>query len=150
MWAVGVGRGGGGLAAKATPGVVAVGRAGEGADRMAVGIDAVDGKVKTDGWEVDSGLDYLDCARQMERLGVKIIIFTDIETDGMLSGPSFGRLQQLQKAVSCKLIASGGVSGNQDIVDLERMGVYGAIIGKAYYAGAIDLAQAVKDGGVQC
>ena len=121
-----------------------------GADRIAVGIDAWDGKVKTAGWEVDSGLDYLDFARDMERMGVKTIIFTDIETDGMLSGPSFDRLHQLQKAVSCHLIASGGVSCNQDIVDLERMGVYGAIIGKAYYAGAIDLAQAVKDGGVQC
>ena len=144
-----------GSAAVSNPELVAKAIATYGADRIAVGIDARDGKVrdgkvKTAGWEVDSGLDYLDFARQMERLGVKIIIFTDIETDGMLSGPSFGRLQQLQKAVSCKLIASGGVSCNQDIVDLERMGVYGAIIGKAYYAGAIDLAQAVKDGGVQC
>jgi len=121
-----------------------------GADRIAVGIDTRDGKVKTSGWEVDSGLDYLEFAKQMEKLGVKRIVFTDIETDGMLSGPSFGRLEQLQQTVSCDLIASGGVSCNQDIVDLERMGVYGAIIGKAYYAGAIDLAQAVKDGGSQC
>lgn len=121
-----------------------------GADRIAVGIDTRDGKVKTSGWEVDSGLDYLEFAKQMEKLGVKRIVFTDIETDGMLSGPSFGRLEQLQQTVSCDLIASGGVSCNQDIVDLERMGVYGAIIGKAYYAGAIDLAQAVKDGGAQC
>ena len=119
-------------------------------ERVAVGIDAMDGIVKTAGWEQSSGLNYLDFARSMEQLGVRTIIFTDIATDGMLSGPSFGRLQQLQKAVSCQLIASGGVSCNQDIVDLERMGVYGAIIGKAYYAGAIDLAQAVKDGGVQC
>ena len=139
-----------GSAAVSNPELVAQAIATYGADRIAVGIDARDGKVKTAGWEVDSGIDYLDFAKQMERLGVKIIIFTDIETDGMLSGPSFGRLQQLQKAVSCQLIASGGVSCNQDIVDLERLGVYGAIIGKAYYAGAIDLAQAVKDGGAQC
>lgn len=139
-----------GSAAVSNPELVAQAIATYGADRIAVGIDARDGKVKTAGWEVDSGIDYLDFAKQMERLGVKIIIFTDIETDGMLSGPSFGRLQQLQKAVSCQLIASGGVSCNQDIVDLERMGVYGAIIGKAYYVGAIDLAQAVKDGGAQC
>ena len=150
VFALGVTRAVIGSAAVSNPELVAKAIATYGADRIAVGIDARDGKVKTAGWEVDSGLDYLDFARQMERLGVKIIIFTDIETDGMLSGPSFGRLQQLQKAVSCKLIASGGVSCNQDIVDLERMGVYGAIIGKAYYAGAIDLAQAVKDGGVQC
>ena len=150
VFALGVTRAVIGSAAVSNPELVAQAIATYGADRIAVGIDARDGKVKTAGWEVDSGLDYLDFARQMERLGVKIIIFTDIETDGMLSGPSFDRLKQLQKAVSCKLIASGGVSCNQDIVDLERMGVYGAIIGKAYYAGAIDLAQAVKDGGVQC
>ena len=150
VFALGVTRAVIGSAAVSNPELVAQAIATYGADRIAVGIDARDGKVKTAGWEVDSGLDYLDFARQMERLGVKIIIFTDIETDGMLSGPSFDRLQQLQKAVSCKLIASGGVSCNQDIVDLERMRVYGAIIGKAYYAGVIDLAQAVKDGGVQC
>ena len=150
VFALGVTRAVIGSAAVSNPELVAQAIAAYGADRIAVGIDARDGKVKTAGWEVDSGLDYLDFARQMEGLGVKIIIFTDIETDGMLSGPSFDRLQQLQKAVSCQLIASGGVSCNQDIVDLEHMGVYGAIIGKAYYAGAIDLAQAVKDGGAQC
>lgn len=150
VFALGVTRAVIGSAAVSNPELVAQAIAAYGADRIAVGIDARDGKVKTAGWEVDSGLDYLDFARQMEGLGVKIIIFTDIETDGMLSGPSFDRLQQLQQAVSCQLIASGGVSCNQDIVDLEHMGVYGAIIGKAYYAGAIDLAQAVKDGGAQC
>ena len=150
VFALGVTRAVIGSAAVSNPELVAQAIAAYGADRIAVGIDARDGKVKTAGWEVDSGLDYLDFARQMEGLGVKIIIFTDIETDGMLSGPSFDRLQQLQKAVSCQLIASGGVSCNQDIVDLEHMGVHGAIIGKAYYAGAIDLAQAVKDGGAQC
>ena len=150
VFALGVTRAVIGSAAVSNPELVAQAIATYGADRIAVGIDARDGKVKTAGWEVDSGLDYLDFARQMEGLGVKIIIFTDIETDGMLSGPSFDRLQQLQQAVSCQLIASGGVSCNQDIVDLEHMGVYGAIIGKAYYAGAIDLAQAVKDGGAQC
>ena len=150
VFALGVTRAVIGSAAVSNPELVAQAIATYGADRIAVGIDARDGKVKTAGWEVDSGLDYLDFGRQMEGLGVKLIIFTDIETDGMLSGPSFGRLQQLQKATSCQIIASGGVSCNQDIVDLERMRVYGAIIGKAYYAGAIDLAQAVKDGGVQC
>ena len=150
VFALGVTRAVIGSAAVSNPELVAKAIATYGADRIAVGIDARDGKVKTAGWEVDSGLDYLDFARQMERLGVKIIIFTDIETDGMLSGPSFDRLQQLQKATSCQIIASGGVSCNQDIVDLERMRVYGAIIGKAYYTGAIDLSQAVKDGGVQC
>jgi phosphoribosylformimino-5-aminoimidazole carboxamide ribotide isomerase len=118
-------------------------------DRIAVGIDTQNGKVKTAGWTEDSGLDYLEFARQMEALGVKTIIFTDIDTDGALSGPSFGRLEALQKAVSCQIIASGGVSSNEDIRKLTAMGLYGAIIGKAFYAGAIDLRQAVADGGVQ-
>lgn len=118
-------------------------------ERIAVGIDTKDGKVKTAGWIEDSGLDYLDFAKSMETIGVKTIIFTDIETDGTLSGPSFSRLAQLQKAVSCQIVASGGVSNNQDIRDLSAMGLYGAIIGKAYYAGTIDLKQAAADSGTQ-
>lgn len=150
VFALGVTRAVIGSAAVSNPDLVAQAIAAYGADRIAVGIDARDGKVKTSGWEVDSGLDYLEFAQSMVNLGVKKIIFTDIETDGMLSGPSFERLRELQQAVSCDLIASGGVSCNRDIVELEKMGLYGAIIGKAYYAGAIDLAQAVKDGGAQC
>ncbi|MEA4932220.1 MAG: HisA/HisF-related TIM barrel protein, partial [Lawsonibacter sp.] len=118
-------------------------------DRIAVGIDTKDGKVKTAGWVQDSGLDYLKFAKTIELMSVKTIIFTDIETDGTLSGPSFSRLEKLQKAVSCRIVASGGVSNNRDIQDLAAMGLYGAIIGKAYYAGTIDLAQAVADGGPQ-
>ena len=150
VFALGVTRAVIGSAAVSNPDLVAQAIAAYGADRIAVGIDARDGKVKTSGWEVESGLDFLEFAQSMENLGVKKMIFTDIETDGMLSGPSFGRLRELQQAVSCDLIASGGVSCNRDIVELEKMGLYGAIIGKAYYAGAIDLAQAVKDGGAQC
>lgn len=119
-------------------------------DRIAVGIDAMDGIVKTAGWEQSSGLNYLDFARSMEQLGVRTIIFTDIATDGMLSGPSFERLAQLQRAVSCQITASGGVSSNGDLTKLNAMGLYGAIIGKAYYAGTVDLPAAVKEAGKQC
>ena len=118
-------------------------------DRIAVGCDALNGEVKTAGWVEGSGLDYVDFAKQMESFGVKTLIFTDIATDGMLSGPSFAALERLQKAVSCQIVASGGVSNNEDIRKLKEMGLYGAIIGKAYYAGTIDLAQAVADGGSQ-
>ena len=119
-------------------------------ERVAVGIDAMDGIVKTAGWEQSSGLNYLDFARSMEGLGVRTISFTDIATDGMLSGPSFDRLAQLQKAVSCQITASGGVSSNEDLSKLNAMGLYGAIIGKAYYAGTVDLPAAVKEAGEQC
>lgn len=118
-------------------------------DRIAVGCDALNGEVKTAGWVEGSGLHYLDFARDMERRGVKTLIFTDIATDGMLSGPSFDALERLQQAVSCQIVASGGVSNNEDIRQLNAMGLYGAIIGKAYYAGTVDLAQAVADCGSQ-
>ncbi len=124
----------------------AVARYGE---RIAVGIDTKDGKVKTAGWLEDSGLDYLEFAKSMESIGVKIIIFTDIDTDGTLQGPAFVRLKGLQEAVSCQIVASGGVSSNEDIRKLAEMDLYGAIIGKAYYAGTLELAQAVADGGAQ-
>ncbi|MBO5340133.1 MAG: 1-(5-phosphoribosyl)-5-[(5-phosphoribosylamino)methylideneamino]imidazole-4-carboxamide isomerase [Oscillospiraceae bacterium] len=117
--------------------------------RIAVGIDTKNGRVKTAGWVEDSGLDYLEFAGQMENLGVKTIIFTDIDTDGTLQGPAFEKLAALQKSVKCRIIASGGVSNNEDIRKLAGMELYGAIIGKAYYAGTIDLAQAACDAGEQ-
>ena len=120
-----------------------------GPERIAVGIDAKDGLVRTSGWEENAGLDYISFAEQMGSIGVKYIIFTDIETDGTLSGPSFDRLEALQKAVSCSITASGGVSSNEDLRQLRDRGLYAAIVGKAWYAGAVDLAQAVREGGPQ-
>lgn len=114
-------------------------------ERVAVGIDCLDGRVRTAGWEEDSGLGGLEFARRMEAIGVKTIIFTDIATDGMLAGPSFDQLAALQAAVSCRIVASGGVTTLEDVKRLRDMGLYGAIIGKAYYAGTIDLAQAVRE-----
>ena len=121
-----------------------------GPDRVAVGIDCLNGKVRTAGWEEDAGLDAVAFAKQMEALGVQTIVYTDIATDGMLSGPSFARLEALQKAVSCRIVASGGVTTLDDIKRLRDMGLYAAIIGKAYYAGTLDLAEAVKEAGPQC
>lgn len=112
--------------------------------RIAVGVDTQEGMVKTAGWIENTGLNYVDFAKSMEALGVRTLIFTDIETDGALSGPSYARLRELQSAVSCQIIASGGVSNNEDIENLAAMGLYGAIIGKAYYVGAIDLKKAIE------
>ena len=120
-----------------------------GPERIAVGIDAKDGLVRTSGWEENAGLDYIFFAKQMESIAIKCIIFTDIETDGTLSGPSFHRLEALQKAVSCSITASGGVSSNEDLRQLGDRGLYAAIVGKAWYAGAVDLALAVREGGPQ-
>lgn len=148
IFALGVARAVIGSAAVTDPAFVrkAVERYGE---RIAVGIDTKDGMVKTAGWLSDSGLNYLDFAKSMEALGVKLLIFTDIDTDGTLSGPPYDKLEKLQQAVSCRVIASGGVSCNEDIRQLSRRKLYGAIVGKAYYAGTIDLTQAVADGGDQ-
>ncbi len=138
-----------GSAAVTDPDFVAAAAAKYG-DRVAVGIDTLDGKVKTAGWVEDSGLDYLEFAKKMESLGVQNIIFTDIATDGALSGPSLERLKALRETVSCQITASGGVSRIEDIVDLMNLQMDGAIIGKAYYAGTIDLKQAIKEAGEQC
>ena len=120
-----------------------------GPERVAIGIDTKDGLVRTSGWEENAGLDYISFAEQMGSIGVKYIIFTDIETDGTLSGPSYDRLEALQKAVSCSITASGGVSSNEDLRQLRDRGLYATIVGKAWYAGAVDLAQAVREGGPQ-
>lgn len=118
--------------------------------RIAVGIDTLDGIVKTSGWVESSGLEYLAFAKRMEEAGVTYLIFTDIATDGTLEGPSYGRLEALRKTVGCKLIASGGVTTIDDIRRLRDMGMDGAIIGKAYYAGTIDLEEAVREAGGTC
>lgn len=113
-------------------------------DRIAVGIDARGGTVRTEGWLKDSGTDYIAFARQMERYGVKTIIFTDIDKDGMLSGPNFDQLQALRDAVSCGIVASGGVSTLEDIVRLRDMGIEEAIAGKAVYTGQLDVRRAIE------
>ena len=114
----------------------AVKKYGEG---IAVGIDARDGRVRTHGWTVDSGLDAFEFAREMEQLGVKTIIYTDIETDGTLSGPPIDNIKKLRAQLGCQLIASGGVACLEDIAELKNAGADGVIIGKAYYAGRIDI-----------
>ena len=149
VFALGVHRAVIGSAAVSDPAFVRAAAARYG-DRIAVGVDALDGRVKTAGWVADSGRDYLQFAREMEQLGVRNLIFTDIATDGALSGPPLERLQALKQAVRCRITASGGVSGNADIRALRDAGMDAAIIGKAFYAGKIDLAQAVREAGEQC
>lgn len=119
-------------------------------ERIAVGIDARNGFVSTHGWTKDSEISAVDFARKMDALGVRTIIFTDIDTDGTLQGPPVSKLKELRKAVNCEIVASGGVAVLDDIKALKEIGVDGAIIGKAYYAGTIDLCEAVKEAGEQC
>lgn len=111
--------------------------------RVAVGIDALGGKVAAEGWLEQSQVDYLELARRMEDLGVQYLICTDISQDGTLAGPNLTMLDQLNQAVSCHVVASGGVSSLLDIVNLYDLGLYGAIAGKALYTGALDLRTAI-------
>ncbi|MGN1008921.1 MAG: 1-(5-phosphoribosyl)-5-[(5-phosphoribosylamino)methylideneamino]imidazole-4-carboxamide isomerase, partial [Butyricicoccus sp.] len=98
--------------------------------KIAVGIDALGGTVRTEGWLKDSGEDFLAFAKLMESYGVQTIIFTDIDKDGMLQGPNFEQLGQLRKAVSCAIVASGGVTTLDDIAGLRDAGIDAAIAGK--------------------
>jgi phosphoribosylformimino-5-aminoimidazole carboxamide ribotide isomerase len=111
--------------------------------RVAVGIDATDGRARADGWLADGGADYIELAKRMEDMGVRTIIFTDISKDGALSGPNFEQIAALQAAVSCDLIASGGVTTLADVERLARMGLCGAILGKAVYKGTLSLSEAI-------
>ena len=113
-------------------------------EKIAVGIDAKNGKVSVSGWLDDSDVDYIEFAREMEKEGVKNIIFTDISKDGTLAGPNLEQLGALSKAVSCDITASGGVHNIEDIKNLKEMGIYGAITGRAVYDGTLDLAQAIE------
>lgn len=138
-----------GSAAVSSPDFVSAALARYGPEHIAVGIDARNGHIRTAGWTEDAGLEAITFAKHMESIGVQYIIFTDIDTDGTLSGPPLGKLAELQAAVGCSITASGGVSCSGDIRALRRQGLYAAIIGKAWYAGAIDLAQAVSEAGKQ-
>lgn len=116
-----------------------------GGDRIAVGIDARDGLVSTKGWTELSKLAALDLARSAEDAGAGTIIYTDIATDGMLQGPNFAELEKMLAALNCRLIASGGVSSADDVRRLREMpGLYGCIIGKALYDGAMRLEEVVE------
>ena len=114
-------------------------------DKIVVGIDAKSETVRTDGWLGDSGENYIAFAERMESIGVRHIIFTDIDKDGMLAGPNFDQLAALRASVSCEIIASGGVSTLEDIVGLKKLGIDGAIAGKAVYTGTLDLEKAISE-----
>ena len=120
-----------------------------GAESILVSIDARDGKVATSGWLEASEKDMLNFAKEMEALGVKYILYTDIGRDGMLSGPDFEGLKKLKAETDLKIIASGGVSSDQDLYDLAAEDFYGAITGQAIYQDKVDLKKVLKKlGGV--
>ncbi len=112
-------------------------------DKIAVGIDAKQGMVATEGWTEDSQMDFIDLAKAMEKMGVATIIYTDIGRDGTLSGPDVQGLDRLNKAVGCNVIASGGVTNITDILVMKDKKMYGTICGKCIYKKTLDLREAV-------
>lgn len=120
-----------------------------GAERVAVGIDARDGKVVTHGWQKTSAVSAVDMGHQMQALGVRHVVFTDIARDGMLSGVNVESTVRLGDVTGLKVIASGGVAGIQDIERLkahEHYNLEGVIVGQAIYTGALNLPEAIRVG----
>ena len=132
-----------GTAAVTEPGFVERAAAKYG-DRIAVGIDIKDGFVAIRGWTEKSDRTAFDFCREMERIGVKTLICTDISRDGAMKGTNHALYRDLMNEFKMNIIASGGVSSMEDVTRLADAGLYGAIIGKAYYTGAIDLKEAVE------
>jgi len=112
-------------------------------DRVAVGIDLKDGYVAVKGWTEKTELEAIDFAMRMEALGVSAIICTDISRDGAMRGTNRQLYRELAAALKLNIIASGGVSTMEDIRELTAMKLHGAIIGRAYYEGAISIREAI-------
>ena len=119
----------------------ALGRFGE---RIAVGVDLLDGRVCVKGWTEDSGIDAYAFCEKMEQKGVRTLIVTDISRDGAMRGSNRALYKDLSARTSVRLIASGGVSSMEDVLALKALRLYGAIVGKAYYTGDINLKTALE------
>ena len=113
-------------------------------EKIAVGADVKDGYIAIKGWLEKSAITLEDFLQKMEAIGVKNIICTDISKDGAMRGTNLALYRQLSQKYKMDITASGGVSTLEDIRQLRQMDLYGAIIGKAYYTGAIDLREALE------
>ncbi|PIC67074.1 1-(5-phosphoribosyl)-5-[(5-phosphoribosylamino)methylideneamino]imidazole-4-carboxamide isomerase [Sporosarcina sp. P21c] len=114
-------------------------------DKIAVSIDARNGLVATDGWTETSDVKAVDLLQDLAEIGVRTVVYTDIMKDGMLQGPNFEELKIMDDASSIDIIASGGVSTEEDIQKLAAEDMYGAIIGKALYEGNLSLKKLLGD-----
>ena len=111
---------------------------------VAIGVDALDGKVAIKGWTEKTDLDLFDFCKTLALQGIGTVICTDISRDGAMKGSNHGLYRELSARTGLKIIASGGVSSIEDIRRLKEGGAAGAIVGKAYYTGAIDLSEAIE------
>lgn len=119
-----------------------------GSDKIVVGIDAKNGFVATEGWLETSNVDYISLAKAMEKMGVTLFVYTDVDRDGTLTGPNFEHYERLvAELTTANVIASGGIAKQEDLVKLQEIGVAGTIVGKAYYNGNISLEELKAFGG---
>lgn len=112
--------------------------------KIAVGVDIKDGYVAIKGWTENSKYTFWEFCEKMQNIGVATLICTDISRDGVMQGANTQLYSKLSKNFKMNIIASGGVSRIEDVKRLSKLGIYGAIIGKAYYVGAIDLTEAIE------
>jgi len=115
-----------------------------GPERIVVGVDIKDGYVLTSGWLETSEVYYLDFLKELEKIGVKIIVCTDISKDGTLTGPSFDIYKKIKENTNLDFVVSGGVKDKEDIYQVNALNYYGCIVGKAYYEGKIDLKEVIE------
>ena len=113
-------------------------------DKIAVGVDIKDGYVAVKGWMEKSEYSCFEFCRKMQDMGVKTLICTDISKDGAMQGTNHELYKELSERFDMQITASGGVSSIDDVERLSNLGIYGAIIGKAYYTGAISIKQAIE------
>ena len=113
-------------------------------DKIAVGVDIKDGYVAVKGWTEKSAYTAIDFCKKMQEIGIKTLISTDISKDGAMQGSNISLYEQLSRELDMNIIASGGVSSMDDINRLAKLDIHGAIIGKAYYTGAISLREAIE------
>lgn len=112
--------------------------------KIAVGMDLKDGFVAIKGWTVKSEENAMDFCEKMQKIGVKTMICTDISKDGAMQGTNHALYQELSESFDMNIIASGGVSSIEDVERLAKLNIHGAIVGKAYYTGAIRLRDAIE------
>lgn len=115
-----------------------------GSQRIVVGVDVKDGYVSTSGWLVQTHIHYLEFLKQLEDLGVQYIVCTDISRDGTLSGPSLELYDDIYHHSSIQFVVSGGIKDASDIYQVNQLGYYGCIVGKAYYEGQINLEEVIQ------
>lgn len=113
-------------------------------EHIAVGVDIKDGMVAVKGWTETSSLEAFAFCERMQQIGVKTLICTDISRDGAMRGTNLALYRELSERFSLQIIASGGVSSLSDVKELAAMDLYGAIVGKAYYTGALSLREAIE------